>query len=63
MLKYKFDNVVDSHNKLTSAVEVRGAVHIDFGTLTLLTQDQTGGLQVQRRDGTWTFLQPIPGGL
>ena len=38
----------------------RGAVHTDFGTLTLLTQDSVGGLRVQRMDGTWVAVPPIP---
>lgn len=41
----------------------RGALHTDFGTLTLLTQDQVGGLRVQRRDGSWIFLKPVEGGI
>lgn len=39
-------------------VVIRGARHTDFGTLTLLTQDDTGGLRVQRLDGTWTMVPP-----
>jgi isopenicillin N synthase-like dioxygenase len=42
---------------------IRGARHTDFGTLTLLSQDQTGGLRVERRDGTWTFVPPVLGGI
>jgi isopenicillin N synthase-like dioxygenase len=42
---------------------IRGARHTDFGTITLLSQDQTGGLRVERRDGTWTFVPPVLGGI
>lgn len=39
---------------------IRGARRTDFGTITLLTQDNTGGLRVQLLDGTWTFCPPVP---
>jgi isopenicillin N synthase-like dioxygenase len=42
---------------------IRGMRHTDFGTLTLLCQDQTGGLRVERQDGTWTFVPPVLGGI
>jgi isopenicillin N synthase-like dioxygenase len=38
----------------------RGAVHTDFGTITLLTQDSVGGLRAQRLDGTWVTVPPVP---
>lgn len=41
----------------------RSAPHTDFSALTLLTQDSVGGLRVQRRDGTWTHVQPIEGAI
>ncbi len=34
--------------------------HTDWGALTLLAQDDAGGLQVQRRDGTWMDVPPMP---
>ena len=33
--------------------------HTDFGTLTLLVQDQTGGLRIQGRRGEWLTAHPI----
>lgn len=36
------------------------APHTDWGCLTLLYQDQTGGLEVRGRDG-WVAASPIPG--
>lgn len=39
------------------------APHTDFGVLTLLLQDQSGGLQVQTRQGEWIEAPPIDGTL
>ncbi|MGH7126898.1 MAG: isopenicillin N synthase family dioxygenase, partial [Stellaceae bacterium] len=37
------------------------APHTDYGGLTLLNQDDTGGLQVRARSGDWVTAVPIPG--
>ena len=39
------------------------APHTDFGVLTLLLQDNRGGLQVQSKSGDWIEAPPIPGTL
>jgi isopenicillin N synthase-like dioxygenase len=37
--------------------------HTDWGALTLLLQDATGGLEVQDQSGEWLFADPLPGAL
>src|SRR5262249_2278240 len=37
------------------------APHTDFSWITLLLQDDTGGLEVQRRDGAWIAVPGVPG--
>ena len=37
------------------------APHTDYGGLTLLSQDDTGGLQVRARTGEWVMAPPVPG--
>lgn len=39
------------------------APHTDFGVLTFLLQDNSGGLQVQSKSGDWIEAPPIPGTL
>ena len=44
-----------------NAGEFGAAPHSDFGTLTLLAQDDVGGLQVQEKSGAWIDAEPIDG--
>ena len=39
------------------------AAHTDYGGITLVHQDDAGGLEVENRDGVWVPAHPIPGTL
>jgi len=39
------------------------AEHTDYGLLTLLHQDESGGLEVRAADGEWTEVPPVDGAL
>jgi isopenicillin N synthase-like dioxygenase len=41
--------------------EFGSAPHTDYGCITILAQDETGGLEVRRRGGEWAAAPPIPG--
>jgi isopenicillin N synthase-like dioxygenase len=41
--------------------QVGCGAHTDWGALTLLAQDDAGGLQVQATDGRWLEVPPMPG--
>jgi len=43
------------------ANQMRVGAHTDFGTLTLLVQDPSGGLEVLAADGRWLYAPSIPG--
>lgn len=42
-------------------IEIGAGEHCDTGAFTLLMQDETGGLEVQRKDGVWIAAPPIKG--
>jgi len=44
-----------------AANAMRVGAHTDFGTLTLLAQDPSGGLEVLSADGRWLYAPRIPG--
>lgn len=41
--------------------QVRAGKHTDYGSITLLFQDDRGGLQVRSPQGTFVNATPIPG--
>ncbi|CAG2238910.1 unnamed protein product [Mytilus edulis] len=54
-------DVISVGLKLEVQGQVRCGEHSDYGTLTLLFQDNIGGLEVKSRDGEYIQAPPIPG--
>jgi isopenicillin N synthase-like dioxygenase len=57
------DVTSQDNNNNNDGIIQRGAEHRDYGTITLLAQDMVGGLRVKRIDGTYTFVDPVPGSI
>lgn len=43
--------------------QLRAGAHTDYGTLTMLRQDEVGGLEVQHVGGQWVSVPSVPGAL
>ena len=43
--------------------QIRAGGHTDYGSITLLFQDEVGGLEVQSVDGVWQPAPPLPGAM
>uniref|UniRef100_UPI003F6FD7EA isopenicillin N synthase family dioxygenase n=1 Tax=Gloeocapsopsis crepidinum TaxID=693223 RepID=UPI003F6FD7EA len=48
-------------SQLLKPGQVRAGAHSDYGSITLLFQDQVEGLEVQTKDGEWILAPAIPG--
>jgi isopenicillin N synthase-like dioxygenase len=49
------------HPDADPAREVGCGAHTDWGAITILAQDSTGGLEIRLPDGEWMPARPIPG--
>ncbi len=49
------------HPPTAAANQLGAGTHTDWGAITLLAQDDVGGLEVQTTDGRWVRAQPIDG--
>jgi isopenicillin N synthase-like dioxygenase len=45
----------------TESNQFGSAPHTDYGAITILAQDDSGGLHVRRRSGEWVHATPLPG--
>ena len=49
------------HPKITQYNQLGCGAHTDWGWITLLLQDNAGGLEVETASGEWVRVEPIPG--
>ena len=49
------------NHELTKPLNIGG--HADFGSLTMLFEQNVLGLQMLSREGEWLWVKPVPGGI
>jgi isopenicillin N synthase-like dioxygenase len=53
-------SMIELETYITSLQTGRAGEHSDYGTITLLFQDDIGGLEVLKKSGEWFPARPIP---
>lgn len=51
------------HYPYSTVQQIGAGAHTDYGIITLLWQDNIGGLEVKTSDGKWSSVVPIPGAI
>lgn len=62
-LRLLYYQALPDHDGDSDSTTTRCGAHTDYGTMTLLFQDQSGGLEVKDRAGSWVSAPPIPGAI
>lgn len=60
---YLLLKLIDYHPAPAAGARSGVAPHVDFSWITLVLEDRTGGLEIQRPDGAWMDAPSVPGTL